>query len=488
MRKRLFELDPSRFNFLDRLEGVFSQSCCSVERAALVSEDRPTMAHAPAPQPRGSQRKRWSDRGGYSCLSQADVPAVVSDKLHSDKGLQRQRTSVGLQRQRTSVVLQRQRTSVVGFVGPQHKRVDLGRPHKLKKLKKVIQGTGLWEDLLTNLPLSYEFDIPEDSYGAATLAIIMSVQRLSLGASTHAATFLRDGFSLVILMVNLMLQVGILMFIDYRVVEPGVHMVQTVYADYRAKVFDVDGTFQPALWDTYEDKQTLCQLGLTSNFFYMLILFIWVTAMLCEFRASYALIREVNRMPVCSSSDLMLLETPDKVSVVALTPVTRWLLYSLVCTPKLLISIFLLFLGCQWLTASTTFEALVMNSVAMEFVLHIDELLYRAFVPADYRKQVAGVNFLVQLPERTEEQARRKAWNSYVWSLAFMIGGIVFTLVYVTFLQNVLPHDLSDVRTHCGRYISETGSVLCSGWDASATHCYPFGNQSGWVEVRGPDH
>merc|ERR1712107_68861 len=92
--------------------------------------------------------------------------------------------------------------------------------------------------------------------------------------------------------------------------------------------------------------------------------------------------------------------------ITALTRTTRWLLYVLVCIPKLLISVYLLSLGCEWLSTTTNFEALVMNCVAMEFVLHIDELLFIAFLPMGYRRQVEDINFFFQhsLPERQHEE------------------------------------------------------------------------------------
>lgn len=323
----------------------------------------------------------------------------------------------------------------------------------------------------------YEYDIPEDSYGAATLAIIKEMQQIT--PSGRASARLRGGFAMMLLILNLTLQVGILTFIDWHVVEPAVHHVQSIFKDYHSRAFDSDGTFQPARWDAYEGKRRLCQLGAASRFFYGVVLFVWVTAMLGEFRMSYYLLRNVSRMPTCAKASMMLVRTSDNICIVALTTWTRLLLYGLVVGPKFLISSYLLSLGCQWLSASTSFESLVLNTVAMEFVLHIDELLYKAFVPALYRRQVADINFFVKRPVKSDQEEATKAWKSYFGSLAYLVGALSMTGIYMGFLEDALPRDIGSIQDHCRDYLHHIQSQRCTGWGWSldVATCYPFGTR-----------
>merc|ERR1712032_1664195 len=85
----------------------------------------------------------------------------------------------------------------------------------------------------------------------------------------------------------------------------------------------------------------------------------------------------------------------EQQTIIALTQQTRSMLFVLVCLPKIIISGALLFLGYAWLSATTSFESLVMNTVSMEFVLRIDELFYATFLPLAYRKKVADINFFL---------------------------------------------------------------------------------------------
>merc|ERR1712232_914320 len=103
-------------------------------------------------------------------------------------------------------------------------------------------------------------------------------------------------------------------------------------------------------------------------------------------------------MPLCERANEMLLETRGHYDIVALTRSSRWLIYILVCLPKFIISIAMLCLGCRYLSATANFENLVMNTVALEFVLTVDETVYAACVPVPYRKQVSDINFKVWNP------------------------------------------------------------------------------------------
>jgi len=333
-----------------------------------------------------------------------------------------------------------------------------------------------------------EYDIPEDSYGAAILAIIKEVQEFD--SSGRHSRRIRLGYALVLLTLNLMLQVGILMFIDSHVVRPAVHNIQMIFKNYHATFFDDTGRFRPERWQSYSTKQKLCQLGASSRFFFCVVLFVWVTAIQREFRTTYYMTRNINRMPRCSHSSQMMIVTRQNVCIVALTLRTRWLLYALVCAPKFLISLYLLSLGCQWLSASTSFEGLVLNAVAMEFVLHIDELLYKAFVPATYRRQVADINFFVRQPRKTGEEEQRNALRSYALSMLYLVGALSFMGFYITFIEDSLPPDIGDLQAHCRQYVREIESMICQGWGWSdqVTSCYPFGNGSRPSSMAQADH
>merc|ERR1712224_844893 len=128
--------------------------------------------------------------------------------------------------------------------------------------------------------------------------------------------------------------------------------------------------------------------------------------------------------------------------IVALTNLSRVLLYSMVCIPKLGISCILLLFGCRWLSATTSFENLVMNTVAMEFVTQIDETLFDACVPVGYRQQVADINFFIRHPPKTEDDTASMEKRGFVRSVFYFSIACIWVFLYTGYFQNVLPHDL----------------------------------------------
>lgn len=319
------------------------------------------------------------------------------------------------------------------------------------------------------------FDIPEDTYGAAILTIVKETQEIYRQHNDQGCVdaLMRAMFAMALLVFNLVLQFCLLGFMEWQVVGPAVHHVQTRYKEFHTMAYDIDGSFRADLWASYEGKSELCQIVMTNRPFLCSILFIWTTAILQEFRLTENLVGSLFRMPSCVHGGAMMLveHGEDRSTIVALTSQTRTLVLVFVCIPKFAISVYMLALGYRWLSACTSFENLVMNTVSMSFVLHIDEMLFNTFLPAAYRKLVADIDFFFEESLDECEQSSKSQWVSYAASTMYLLVAFIFVLLYVVLLQEILPSDLTDVRHHCHRYMSSLQPV-CSTGSAS---CYPFG-------------
>jgi len=265
-------------------------------------------------------------------------------------------------------------------------------------------------------------------------------------------------------------------------VQPKIREVQQTYKHFHSEVFNVHGIFMPELWDSYDKKGKLCQIAMSNNFFYWTILFLWFAAIINELRTIENFFQNIYRMPCCTQGgQMMLWEGEGKLSIVALTTHARCLLFALVCLPKAVISMFLLFLGAQWLSATTSFEDLVMNTVAMEFVIHIDELLYETFLPASYKKQVQDIDFFIKDIPRTDDELRRTECISFAWSIGYLTVGMLGVFLYTALFQNVLPDGVSDVQFHCKSYIDSQTPICTSSWwwrTNIVETCYPYGQHN----------
>merc|ERR1719506_3188962 len=70
---------------------------------------------------------------------------------------------------------------------------------------------------------------------------------------------------------------------------------------------------------------------------------------------------------------------------------SKVLLMMLVYIPKFLISLCLCGCGCIWLLASETIGDLILNSLALAFVVQVDELLANTFFPHHFLKEIESL-------------------------------------------------------------------------------------------------
>lgn len=311
---------------------------------------------------------------------------------------------------------------------------DLKIPEEVQALIKQLAKEGakeaLAEEEAPNEDSSSDDDergvvtvIPQDCYGAAILSIVRFFDEyVKTEGEEYRLQLYMFSFVTFLHVLNLVVQFSLLQFINLHVVHPAIHNVQLRYQDYHAKAFDSDGLFLRDMWDGYGFKDELCQIGMTSSFSYMILLLIWVTSMLREVRSSAGLFLDISKMSLHQSAGNMISvsSSGNTFRIVGLTSATRFCVIAVVVFPKGFISVCLLTLGCQWLSATLSFEALVMNTVAMEFVVHVDEVLYEAFLPTSFRNIVGCSKFFMPFPlgahavvQDQDEKRRAKAWAEY---------------------------------------------------------------------------
>eukprot|EP00933_Yihiella_yeosuensis_P082082 TRINITY_DN95829_c0_g1_i1.p1 TRINITY_DN95829_c0_g1~~TRINITY_DN95829_c0_g1_i1.p1 ORF type:complete len:395 (+),score=38.16 TRINITY_DN95829_c0_g1_i1:127-1185(+) len=325
-----------------------------------------------------------------------------------------------------------------------------------------------------------DIDIPEDAYGAGILAIVRDIVCIQEGPSWSdeevQLKMIQASFALLLMTMNLGMQFSLLYFIYIYVVTPSVNHVQSQYGNFHAMAFDKDGVFQPDLWEKFPNKSELCQIGMSNPVFYCLVVFLWVLLIIREFRVTERLARDILvTVPSCERRANMCRQKDGKIQIIALTTSSRVLLVVCVVIPKFLICGVLMWLGCEWLTATTSFTDLVMNSIAMEFVTRIDENLYETILPVAHRNQVSEINFVVF---QKNAGSRNKEFVAFKRSFVYLWLAVGFTLVYSRALQNFLPPDLSDLKEHCAGLSDHAATVCQTDWwkgSQGVEKCFPYG-------------
>merc|ERR1719387_2858245 len=115
--------------------------------------------------------------------------------------------------------------------------------------------------------------------------------------------------------------------------------------------------------------------------------------------------------------DMIRMPAPDDEEgapkIVKLTKFIDWLLFLVIIVPKTIISVGLLIIGCVWLAATDSFSDLILNAVALEFVVNIDNLLFEAIMPVTVVEKVTEIKFLIKKSPESAKQRDDKVIGGY---------------------------------------------------------------------------
>lgn len=299
--------------------------------------------------------------------------------------------------------------------------------------------------------------------------------------------------SLAVLFANLVLTVLVLNYIHEFVVEPSVREAQVRYHHFHTHVYAESHFFSMDKWHEYECKEEVCQLTMINRPFYYAMLFLWTLTTLREWREIDRLIRTIIAIDSCSDASDML-EFADThcfrkeglCYIVALTPGTRIMLCILTVLPRILIAFYLVWLGCRWLSASASFADMVLNSLALEFVMDIDNDLYTSVLPVDTRKKISQTKFFLRQTRMNLAKVERTEFRAYVRSLLWITACVVCILLYGEIVQSVLPSDLHRLGQHCQHYTFTSMTALCTriNWLGGSKLCYPYGGDTFDIEPQ----
>jgi len=206
-----------------------------------------------------------------------------------------------------------------------------------------------------------------------------------------------------------------------------------------------------------DTKESACCIPLSRPSFMGLVLFIWTLTCVSEFRKSAELFENLvlSRQATDKSWVEMEMETSDEnggedvAYVRGLKRISKIIIVVVILLPRVLITALLLWLGCRWLCATSSFEDLIMNGVALAFVKDLKDLLYMTLVSTADKRELEITR--CQLDEGSK-QSRMTFWIS---SKAFVWGGIslAFVWAYIFHWQHVLPYYQWDIADVCEDFL-----------------------------------
>jgi len=135
--------------------------------------------------------------------------------------------------------------------------------------------------------------------------------------------------------------------------------------------------------------------------------------------------------------------------VLALPCCLKFILVSVILTPRLVLCGFLWWLGARWLTATVGFGNLLLNALALGFVLDLSELLYMTMVPLRGKLLVQRTFIPHVLQQETE--TCRHMFGMY----ATGVIASLLSVMYIALFQQVLPDYNWDIHTLCQQFLTK---------------------------------
>lgn len=168
----------------------------------------------------------------------------------------------------------------------------------------------------------------------------------------------------------------------------------------------------------------------------------------------------------------------DQDHLVALTCLARTAIYILVVIPKFAIAIVLLLIGCSWLAATESFSDLILNALALEFVIGVDELVYDNFAPQCMQDRISITKIVhPHKPSGADKtDAEERVW-AYSKSLFYMAMCFFWAYFYLNKFQQVIPGFTHDIQEHCGGWFAKDYQPICDFSKTDPAECFPFGEQ-----------
>lgn len=317
--------------------------------------------------------------------------------------------------------------------------------------------------------ISFEPEPPEEGiYGMAVAAVVIDSRKIFHPESTPFERF-RHGtrFCLAMFLVffTLGMQIYITLMTKFIVTPEDVKDVRKAYGKFEVIMYDnhttltkfghnrgIDGFYNIENFAkmSEDESKDLCALGLTQPVFLLAILLLWTITSLKYMRKNIQFTIRLSWIPSnawsMTDSNIFKKHGKDKYGKRRLANLPLlWKIFIIVAIqiPVIFANGILLWVGCRWLLATVGFGDLLLNAIALEFILVMHEVLYYTVTPQSLRYELGSMVInpvtLSQPPNMMNMLA----------SFGMFVLAVSWTFAYVYVFQQVLPDYKWDVKAAC---------------------------------------
>jgi len=332
--------------------------------------------------------------------------------------------------------------------------------------------------------LDFDFkDLPCDMWGVAIMVLTKDLAELLESVEGWNKKYVRAAHLLYVLgcyLLNLILQLAVLHWVNSFVVGESVWTIQGNYAQFHADIFDKHGHFNQTAWNDWEGpREEVCGAVLTKGLFLGAMLFLWVGRMLGELKTCIRLHGDIFALPNAPSGASVaqtIVERNDQHEILALNCGMRYLLFVTVIVPKMFICIVLASMGLKWLTATESFQDLILNALALQFVINIDEQILQFFLPQRAAKNVQATKLAYPgVGPKNPSEKMAAVLKDYRRNILYFIAAFAITYGYLRYAQPVLPYygAVGDLHEYCDAWFENRFTPKCGYFEKG---CFKYGN------------
>jgi len=313
-------------------------------------------------------------------------------------------------------------------------------------------------------------DFEETSYSATLAISVLDLNKMAMGSRSVAVgtRITRMSLSLLMLWILISIQVFLLINIKTFVTSPAVRKIRQHYNKFEHIMYQghVDESgygfalgrggpngpyYRPAMFDylSKEDKETICQIPFSQWKYLGIVLVIWSLTIIGEIKSAVNQMFWVFNVPVLPM-EKAIVDGDSECTIIGMPCYMKVIIIIFLVVPRLLIACVLCWLGCRWLSATLDFAEVLINGVALEFIITLNELLYDKLISARNKRELQHLK--MELPAGTFD---KPSAFSYLSTFAWGILGVTWVYMYLTKLQMVLPGYQWDVRPVCQAWIEE---------------------------------
>jgi len=299
----------------------------------------------------------------------------------------------------------------------------------IHRTRSVPGGSAKWNQLQQ----AAEDKITADIYGVAMFSIINDGNDI-FSQEDHdglkvTTNYIRFSFTMIALVTNYFLQVSVLCFTYMYVAMHSSEKIKKVYGRFKGTCFN--------------SKEICNFVMLSSPGSFDVMLVIWCCTMIAEFRENLRKLNSIRSIPEAPAGECAIIKCDDSYAeyCTALSARFRWAIVLFVCVPKLLIGLMCFAVGTAMLASTLSYQAVILKSVALEFILHLDEWLYATLVPRTLRMQAESFKIstpIVVKEHDTEEDYFETdlAWM-YVRSIISYLLMLIVPVAYIKYGQGL---------------------------------------------------